>query len=391
MSQLSIYLPAFSGDYSGVCSALFDLNCVVIIYDASCCTRTYVSYDEPRWADTRKSTFCAGLRTMDAILGNDKKLIGQTLDVIEDLKPDFVALLGSPVPAIIGTDMIGIAKEIEAQSGYPALGFDTTGFLYYNRGISSAMITLLKKFALHKLDTIKNSVNILGLTPLDFSANENCKNFHKLLSDNGLKLNSSFMMNIDLEQIYNAPAAAINLVVSQSGFTTALYMEEKFGIPYVVATPIGQYFSKIIVEAINQTIKDRKNRILSGSRNSNETSSFLIVGDQVIANSLRAAIQLINKETNITVASFFDIKPELALQGDIFLKSEKHLIELLQSGKFDRLLADPLITQLPAAQSIKCYPFPHPAISSYLYWDKVPLFMGNLLEEIMPVIVSGED
>jgi hypothetical protein len=383
MSQLSIYLPAFSGDYSGVCSALFDLNCVVIIDDAMCCTRTYVSYDEPRWTDTRKSTFCAGLRTMDAILGNDRKLIGQTLDVIQDIKPDFVALLGSPVPAIIGTDMIGMAKEIETQSGYPALGFDTTGFSYYNRGISSAMITLLKKFAPCKLETVTNSVNILGLTPLDFSANDNCNDFQKLLSDNGLKLNSSFMMNTDLQQIYNAPAASVNLVVSESGFSTALYMEKQFGIPYVVATPIGQHFSRIILQAIENTIKDKKNRILSGYKNKREFPSLLIVGDQVIANSLRAAIQLINKEANITVASFFDIQYELALQGDVFLKSERHLIELLQSGKFDRLLADPLINQLPAAQSLKCYPFPHPAISSYLYWDKVPLFMGNFIEEML--------
>jgi hypothetical protein len=49
MEQLSIYLPPFAGDYSGVCSALYDLNCVIIIDDASCCTRNYVSYDEPRW------------------------------------------------------------------------------------------------------------------------------------------------------------------------------------------------------------------------------------------------------------------------------------------------------------------------------------------------------
>jgi hypothetical protein len=325
---------------------------------------------------------------MDAILGNDKKLIGHALAVIQDLKPDFVALLGSPVPAIIGTDMIGIAKEIEEHSGYPALGFDTTGFSYYNKGISSAIIALIKKFAPCKMKTVTNSVNILGLTPLDFSANDNSKDFQNLLSDNGLVLNSSFMMNMDLRQIYNAPVAATNLVVSQSGFPAALYLEEQFGIPYVVATPIGKQFSKVILKAINQTIKDKKNRILSGNKNRNEAKSFLIIGDQVIANSLRVAIQLVNEEANITVASFFDIQPELALQGDIFLKSEKHLIEHLQSGKFDRLLADPLITQLPAAQLIKCYPFPHPAISSYLYWDRVPLFIGDLIEEILPVYAN---
>jgi nitrogenase molybdenum-cofactor synthesis protein NifE len=230
MSQLAIYLPPYTGDYSGVCSALFDLNCVVVTIDGNCCTRNYVSYDEPRWTDTRKSTFCSGLRTMDAILGNDEKVIKQTLEVVQTIKPDFVAMLGSPVPAIIGTDMTGMAREIEAQSGCPTLGFGTTGFSYYNKGISATILALLERFASRDLDTRADRVNILGLTPLDFSANDNSLVFRELLEQNGLQVNGSFMMQTDLAQLRRAPAAAVNWVVSQSGFPSALYLKDKFGV-----------------------------------------------------------------------------------------------------------------------------------------------------------------
>ena len=37
MGKLSIYLPPFAGDYSGVCSALYDFNCLIVLCDASCC------------------------------------------------------------------------------------------------------------------------------------------------------------------------------------------------------------------------------------------------------------------------------------------------------------------------------------------------------------------
>jgi hypothetical protein len=389
MSQLSIYLPTYTGDYSGVCSSLFDLNCVVIVNDANCCTRNYVSFDEPRWADVRKSTFCSKLRIMDAILGNDEKVIRQTVEVTKTLKPDFVAVLGSPVPAIIGMDMMGLAREIEARSGYPTLGFATTGFDYYNRGISATMLALIKKFAMQdKAETINDGVNILGLTPLDFSANDNSVIFKQLLENAGLKINCSFFMGIDLEQVRHSLAAAVNLVVSQSGYAAALYMKEQYDIPYVVATPIGRQFSQNILQTVRLTLKDKQNRVINGKRPVEMLPSLLIVGDQVIANSLRAAMQLINEEANITVASFFAIQPELALPGDILLSNERHLIELLRSGKYDSLLADPLITRLPASTFLKCHSLPHPAVSSYLYWDEVPLFSGDEIEKLLQSCAS---
>ena len=119
MGRLSIYIPPFAGDYSGVCSALYDFNCLIVLCDANCCTKNYIDYDEPRWSRGKTTTLCAQLRTMEVTLGDDSRILRQTAEAAQALKPDFIALLGSPVPAIVGMDMKGMAREVEALSGVP--------------------------------------------------------------------------------------------------------------------------------------------------------------------------------------------------------------------------------------------------------------------------------
>ena len=63
MARLSLFLPSFAADYSGVCSCLFDLDALVVVADAACCTRNYIDYDEPRWSRGKTTTLCAQLRT----------------------------------------------------------------------------------------------------------------------------------------------------------------------------------------------------------------------------------------------------------------------------------------------------------------------------------------
>ncbi|WP_072775274.1 nitrogenase component 1 [Desulfitobacterium chlororespirans] len=391
MERLAVYLPPFASDYSGVCSALYELNCLIIIDDASCCTRNYVTYDEPRWTESTRSTFGSNLRTIEAVLGDEERLISQTIEAAEKLKPEFIALLGSPVPAIIGRDMKGIAREIEARSGFAALGFDTTGFSYYNKGISAAHLRLLQRFAVPGIPTAAGQVNILGLTPLDFSANDNSKDLIRLLEDNGFQVGGSFWMGTELDQLRRAPAAEVNLVVSQSGWAAAQYLYKNYGIPYVAAAPLGIRHSRIVLEALGQTMADKQNRLLKGTPAAEGgawpaaegTGALLIIGDQVMANSLRAALRQAGCRQEITVASFFDLEPELALPGDLLLKSEKQLIKLLRSGVYTRLIADPLILSIPAAAGLKGHSLPHPAISSLLHWQDVPLFLGGEFEKLI--------
>ncbi|MCF0120512.1 MAG: hypothetical protein HUJ65_02645, partial [Oscillospiraceae bacterium] len=102
MGKLCIYLPPFASDYSGVCSALFDLNCLTVINDASCCTGHFVYYDEPRWTKVQRPTLSTQLRSTDAVFGNDSKVVDCVLRASEQVKTDMIAVVGTPVPALTG-------------------------------------------------------------------------------------------------------------------------------------------------------------------------------------------------------------------------------------------------------------------------------------------------
>lgn len=379
MKNLSIWLPPFSGDYSGACSALFDFNALIILADAACCTRNYVEYEEPRWSRGKKTTFCAQLRTVDVVLGDEEQLLAQAKMAAGQLHPDFVAILGTPVPAVTGMDMVGIAYELEERLKLPCLGLNTAGFDGYHAGASAALTALLRRFS-QKQEPAPNGVNLLGLTPLDFSANSNGQRFRQVLEDNGFPVLWSGAMGTGLEQVRQAGQAQLNLVLSWSGLAPAREMERNWGIPYVAGVPIGADGTKAVLDMMAQTIQDKKSRVLSAGVEGPQ--SILIVAEQVLGNSLRAALRAVGCSRGITVASFFGWEKAWAQPGDRRLRDEEELEQLLSEGGYTTLIGDPLLSLLPSAGSGTLHPLPHPAISSRLHWDEVPVFADISQEQL---------
>ena len=382
MRQLSIYLPPFAGDYSGVCSALFDFNCLIIIQDAACCTRNYVDYDEPRWSRTKRTTLCAQLRTIDAILGNDQKLVDKAVEAARQFSPDFIALLGSPVPALIGTDFPGIAREVEALSGRPALGFATTGFAPYHRGIGMAMEALCRRFAL-PWEGPRAGVNVLGLTPLDFGAVGSETRLGAWLEDAGLSLNCALAMGCSMEEVTHLSRAQVSLVVSRGGLPAARLLEARFGIPWVAGVPVNGETRARLAALLWAAITDGHSRVLQPESGADRGTPLLIVGEQVAANSLRCALTLSGRQGPITVASLFGLDQTLALGGDLDLTGESQLLELLAGGTYAGVIADPLITGLPHAQDLWRGEWVHPAVSSNLCWDRVPVLLTDETDTLL--------
>lgn len=376
MRQLAIYLPPLAGDYSGVCSALFELNCLVVIQDAACCTRGYVDYDEPRWSRTKRTTLCAQLRAMDAILGSDEKLVELAAEGAEQLRPDFIALVGSPVPALIGTDFEGIAREVEERTGLPALGFGTTGFALCHRGVDMALEALCARFARPGVRPCPGQVNVLGLTPLDFGAGGNDQRIRDWLAEAGFGVNASLAMGCTLDQIAQLGEARVNLVVSRGGVQAARWLERAFGTPWVAGVPVGVRGGEVLAALLRASAADGCSRVYHPAASPWGERPLLIVGEQILANSLRSALALAGYPGPVTVASLFGLDRALALPGDLALEGEDALLSLLREGRFRGLIADPLITGLPDTQGLWTGEWVHPAVSSNLYWDRVPPLLG---------------
>ena len=435
MGQLCIYLIPFASDFSGICSAFYDLDCMSAICDASCCTSQYVYYDEPRWEKKVKPVLSCSIRNIDAVMGNDARIVDEICHAAEEIDTEIISIVGTPVPAITGMDIEGMASETEAVTGKAAFGFNTTGFSYYDKGLILAGKALIDRFAkgagageVRRDDgraecagtgevrrDEKKKINIIGMSPLDFGDVGNDTDFRKFLEDNGWEVMCNLFMGLTTEDLKNCAKADINLATSAAGVEIADYLNKKFAMPYVAGAPVGKDCGMILLGKLNDALSAKKKQVgglsteckieeskarcskVEGSKGRvteaeesetkqcNADKKILIVSDQVIGNSLRDSIRVgnLSHALQIDVASFFTFKKNIAEGGDKKLKSEAELIRLLRRGKYDIVVGDPSIKYIPDAADVKFVEVPHPAMSGVMHSGEVKRYLNfEICDEI---------
>lgn len=372
MARLSLWLPPFSPDYSGASAVLFDLKTVTAMHDASGCTGNYTGYDDPRWYGSHSGIFCSGLRQIDAVLGDDEKLIKKMEAAARDIQPDLMALVGSPVPMVIGADLEGIAVELEERTGIPSFGFDTTGTAYYDRGAFRAAKALMDRYTAKqaaKEAAIERRVNILGALPMDFGKGEEILDFKRFLAENVYETGLCLAMDYSLSDLKEAASAQVNLAVSRFGFLMAQYMEQRFRIPYLCGFPAGESGEKAWLEALERVRETKHSEILNAveQKDGTEDMSILIVGEQVMSNSLRYALFRDMGITRVTVGCLYGPEPALTLPGDLDLSDEKKIRQAMNRPEYQMIIADPFLkVLLPENTEKKFLPFSQYAVSSKL-------------------------
>ena len=157
MKNLLKLLSPFAPDQSGASAVLYELGGLMVICD------------EPRWFTKKSAVFSAGLRDMDAILGRDDRLIEKLSKACEQISPAFTAIIGTPVPAVIATDMRALKRMAEKKTGLPCITAECTGTNYYDSGSEPVWIELFKTFATESKPVQKGRLGIIGATPLELS------------------------------------------------------------------------------------------------------------------------------------------------------------------------------------------------------------------------------
>ena len=223
-------------------------------------------------------------------------------------------------------------------------------------------------------------MNLLGLTPLDFSDNENAADLRAFLEEEGWHVQCSFMMGASLEDIAAASEAEVNLVVSQSGMGLARTMWRRWQIPYVAGTLAGtdrRPLSHRIQTACATGVCS------PAGAHFPEPGGVLVVGDQVLANSIRERLNTQYGVRGVTVGTFFGLDRELAQPFDLDIPSEAALVELIQSGRYQVLVGDPLLQEIPGSDRLACFSVPHVAVSSKLYWHDYLRFASPEMEQLL--------
>ena len=393
MKQIASRISIYSADAFGVCSALYELGGLCVMHDASGCNSTYNTHDEPRWYDFDSMVYISGLSEMEAIMGDDQKFIDDIVYTAKELSPNFIAMAGTPIPTMIGTDFKAIANIIEKETNIPTFGFDTTGMHSYVSGAYKAFEALAKRF-LKRNDKesrgeqkesvdkesreAKNTiikVNILGATPLDFSINKSIEAMVDLLKENNFEVISTWAMGSSLEYIKNAGDADVNLVVSYSGMGAAKYMYENLNIPYVIGTPFGKEFAKKVISDLKEVKSTKENKISYDNRKIDKDAEITIVGESIMSESLAYAISK-EKNKTVNVISSLETDEKLLLEGDKIAMFEDDIEKCLKNSK--TIIADPLFRPICPLDS-NFISLPHEAFSGRIYRDEIPNIINKSL------------
>ena len=444
--QTHVFTSTYTADVSGVCSALYELGGMTVIHDPSGCNSTYSTHDEPRWFDTDSLMFVSGLDEMTAVLGDDNVLIDDVTHAARDLKPRFVTLCSGSIPHIIAFDCKGVAHLLEKRTGVPMLPVATTGNRSYVAGVGAALTEWVKRFA----DSLESpyrvgssgspdcsantlegaagpescagkklngaadpeacgnesfSVNLLGVTPLDFSINGNVDAMRKVFEDAGIPVNCCAAMGESFDSLRHIFRASVNVVVSSCGRRLARYMEQTAGIPYVEGTPIGAYGAARLPELAKEAYEKKRasseedshgaldgtsdslRMLLKKKKGDSEgiclwkgnpaherwdvpDGQILIIGEEVFAQSLAAAINQLTPDCRHGLQAF-------AVWPDVDHGfPEDVLAELIRKSRY--IIGDPLYRIIPHDSTQNTFvDFPHEAYSGRIFRDQIPVFIGK--------------
>ncbi len=395
MKQTSRIISTYSADPFGVCSALFELGGMVIMHDASGCNSTYTTHDEPRWYDMDSMVYISGLTEMEAIMGDYEKLIGDIVAAAEELQPRFIALAGTPIPAMTGFDYTAVAELIEERTGIPSFGFPTTGMNTYVHGASMALEGIARRLVRRDVEkTTDLSANILGLTPLDFSLNGTDKSIVKYLEKEGFGVISKWAMGSTLEEMAEAGRARVNLVVSSTGLGVAKVLNELFGTPYVIGIPYGDMMQSAVIQQMKAACSSVVQAEFRGAIEDEEIElcdymfcmgddvyedeacmdilfsapEVAIIGEGVLSLSLAQAVERhFGKVTKVLCTTEFDAK--YLRVNDCIASYEDDIISALEGIKY--VIADPLYKPV-CPEEAKFIPLPAESFSGRLFRKEIP-------------------
>ena len=369
MRQSYRIIPVYTADVSGVCSALYELGGMVVMHDPSGCNSTYNTHDEIRWYEQDSLIYISGLTEIDAVMGNDAKFIRDIEETAKELHPKFIALVSSPIPFMNGTDFPALAKVLETETGIPSFAVPTNGMHDYVYGAGIALEQIARRFVKEpdrqKKDRFPvRSVNLLGVTPLDFGPQENVEVLKDNLQKYGWTVVSTWAMGDDLETLQKSGEADVNLVVSAVGLRVAKALWEICSIPYVIGNP-NVWMAEDIAKALEAAATGQTDpQVVYLQNRIQKEAEITLIGEPVTMGSLAAGIE---KTYGRSVRVLCPLKECEALVGekDEVVLGEEAMEEALKGAKI--IVADPLYRPICPKDS-SLYELPHVAFSGRIYF-----------------------
>ncbi|WP_339121807.1 nitrogenase component 1 [Fusobacterium nucleatum] len=369
--EIQHIVPPITSDYSGACSVLYGEKILKILISPNGC-KTPVAYDEIRNIDCSLQ-YSTSLNELEIVTGEIKGLKENIKEIIsQNPKIELIAIISTVVPQIIGMDLESIVENIEETLDIPCVFINTNSFENYYSGISLTLKSLAKKFMV-KNKKIKNTVNIIGYSPLTFGKIEKLEELFSLIKSLDLNILTVFSDNLSLEKIKNSTSAELNLVLSYEGLALAKYMEKEFSIPYVIINVVSKYgienteniLKKYFYKIDNSFEKLEKRDKLDDRKVMIIASPFMAIN---IADSLRKDFSFDNILALSLIKESRKFKKIEYLEFLNIVNTEDDLKEKIKEYKPDILISDPVYKNL-INDGLTFIPLLHYGYSTRLYLE----------------------
>lgn len=369
--EIQHIVPPVTSDYSGACSVLYGENILKILISPNGC-KTPVAYDEIRNIDYSLQ-YCTSLNELEIVTGEIKGLKESIEEIInQNQKIEFIAIISTVVPQIIGMDLESIVENIEETLDIPCVFINTNSFENYYSGISLTLNSLANKFMVEN-KKIKNNVNIIGYSPLTFGKIEKLEELFSLIKSLDLNILTVFSDNLSLEKIKNSTSAELNLVLSYEGLALAKYMEKEFSIPYIIINVISKYGienTENILKNYFYKIDDSFEKL--EKKDKLDDRKVMIIASPFMAINIAASLRKDFSLANILALSL--IKENRKFKKIEYLKflnivnTEEDLKEKIKEYKPDILISDPVYKNL-VNEKVTFIPLLHYGYSTRLYLE----------------------
>ncbi|WP_172135908.1 nitrogenase component 1 [Adlercreutzia sp. ZJ473] len=386
--QLSRFLPPFASDYSGAASVLSGCDAQLVFVDPGCCSYSFLEAEGVRLDDAERPVLSAQLRTVDTVLGVDEALACQVGAMLRRSRPRLAALLGTPVPSLVGMDLPGLARQVASEAGVPVVGIETDGFASYDVGIKRAYEAALRlepaappqhdRGGCHASaeagrqagagdrparEASKPRAALVGFNPFDFGSCEAVRAAMRFVEDGGWT--PALPFGAEHAKTDDLASCKVALVGSESGLELARELEARFGIPSLCWSPAC--FDHGMDELAAIAAKGDSCALLAANACGGSGARVLVVAEQISAHALSHEVARRACGASVAAASFFTDQRATQRLGTIELDSEERLAALLAQGAYDVLVADPLLFRLPEARDMVTVPWPHRAVSGKLF------------------------
>lgn len=380
------YLPRLAIDYSGIHALLYHLPADQILLSPGGCNQPIVEVDEHRDL-TKSRQYITKLDDIQVAMGFEQALNSKRLTTLDlNSGAEFIAILGTAVPNIIGTNMRVISRRVEKITQKPCIFFESNGFELYAKAISKAYLKILPYVIEEEPAGTKKQVNLIGFHPFVHGPDRIIRQILNLAHHEDIEFClPGFAYDTNARPKLSSKAC-LSIVISDEGLSLAQELQKTHRIPYEEVLPVSKTGRKKFIQVLDRYTgvggADEEDFEIAMTSQVDSSKTLLILGEPFLSTCLGEVLAKDFHVEKVQVASLLERKDLArkdgltAYKNIIFTTDEKDILDLIADS--DVILADPLIQETLLAGKDKAFiPLPYFGLSGREYADTDYDYIGN--------------